>query len=194
MEWLGDEVDKRPVSLENCGLIATLVALVARRHLIAGLAGSRGQILMPENAGRNQGRWEKGQSGNPHGKPRGVRHHATRVVEQLLDKDARLLAQKARDMALAGDTVALKLCLERLCPPRRNRPVNLDLPAIETLGDASAAISTLIASAAAGEVTPDEATSIVGLIDAKRRVLVDVDLEARVTALEAGAQRGDGGR
>jgi hypothetical protein len=61
---------------------------------------------------------------------------ATLIVEQLLDKDAKLLAEKARDMALAGDTIALKLCLERLCPPRRSRPVTLDLPAIETLGDA----------------------------------------------------------
>jgi Family of unknown function (DUF5681) len=148
---------------------------------------------MPENAARNQGRWEKGQSGNPRGKPKGTRHRATRIVEQLLDQDAKLLANKARDMALAGDTVALKLCLERLCPPRRSRPVSLDLPAIETLADASAAVSKVIASAAAGEVTPDEAAAIIGLIDAKRRVMVDVDLEARIAALEASGKRGEGG-
>jgi hypothetical protein len=98
------------------------------------------------------------------------------------------LAERARDMALAGDTVALRLCLERLCPPRRNRPINLDLPAIETLADASAAVSRVIASTAAGELTPDEAGSVIALIDAKRRILADVDLEARVTALEASAK------
>jgi hypothetical protein len=106
----------------------------------------REKTFMPENAGKNQGCWEKGQSGNPRGKPKGARHHATRIVEKLLDKDAMLLAEKARDMALAGDTIALKLCMERLWPPRRNRPVSLDLPAIETLGDASAAVSKVIAS------------------------------------------------
>jgi hypothetical protein len=58
----------------------------------------------------------------------------THHVRILLDKDATLLAKKAKDMALAGDTVALKLCLERLCPPRRSRPVNLDLPAIGDTG------------------------------------------------------------
>jgi hypothetical protein len=103
------------------------------------------------------------------------------------------LAAKARDMALAGDTVALKLCLERLCPPRKGRPVTLDLPAIETLADASAAVGKVIASTAAGELTPDEAGSVIALIDAKRRVLVDVDLEARVTALEVGGTSGEGG-
>jgi hypothetical protein len=96
-------------------------------------------------------------------------------------------------MALAGDTVALKLCLERLCPPRKGRPINLDLPAIETLGDASAAVSKVIAIMAAGELTPDEAGSVIALIDAKRRILVDVDLVARVAALECGGIRGEGG-
>jgi hypothetical protein len=41
---------------------------------------------------------------------------------------------------------------------------------------------------AAGELTPDEAGSVIALIDAKRRILADVDLEARVTALEASAK------
>jgi Family of unknown function (DUF5681) len=151
---------------------------------------------MTENSEKNQSKpWQfkPGQSGNPRGKPKGARHHATRIVEQLLDEDAKLLAEKARDMALAGDTVALKLCLERLCPPRRNRPVSLDLPAIETLGDASMAITKVIASAAGGQLTPDEAGSVITLIDAKRRVLVDVDLETPIAALEASAKRGEGG-
>jgi Family of unknown function (DUF5681) len=151
---------------------------------------------MTENSEKNQSKpWQfkPGQSGNPSGKPQGARHHATLIVEQLLDKDAKFLAEKARDMALAGDTIALKLCLERLCPPRKSRPVTLDLPAIETLGDASAAVSKVIASEAGGQLTPDEAGSVIALIDAKRRVLVDVDLEARISALEASAKRGVGG-
>jgi Family of unknown function (DUF5681) len=151
---------------------------------------------MTENSEKNQSKpWQfkPGQSGNPRGKPRGARHHATRIVEQLLDTDATLLAEKARDMALAGDTVALRLCLERLCPPRRSRPVNLDLPAIETLGDASAAVSQVVASMAAGELTPDEAASVIALIDAKRRILADVDLEVRISVLEASTKRREGG-
>jgi hypothetical protein len=47
----------------------------------------REKTFMPENAGQNQGCWEKGQSGSPRGKPKGARHHATRIVEKLLDKD-----------------------------------------------------------------------------------------------------------
>jgi hypothetical protein len=87
-------------------------------------------VVLAENSEKNQSKpWQfkPGQSGNPSGKPQGARHHATLIVEQLFDQDAKLLAEKARDMALAGDTVALKLCLERLCPPaqeqaRQSRP------------------------------------------------------------------------
>jgi hypothetical protein len=77
-------------------------------------------------------------------------------------------------------------------PPRRNRTLSIDLPPIETLDDASAAVSKVIASTAAGELMPDEAASVVGLIEAKRRILLDVDLEARVAALEADVRRGEG--
>jgi hypothetical protein len=51
---------------------------------------------MPENAGQNQGRWEKGQSGNPRGKPRGARNRATLLAEALLDGEAEALNEKAK--------------------------------------------------------------------------------------------------
>jgi Family of unknown function (DUF5681) len=190
---------------------ATSVSFIDKRLQTANTPGCKGSggpiysgilefihccvaLSMTENSAKNQSKpwqFQPGQSGNPRGKPKGARNHATRIVEQLFDKDARLLAAKARDMALAGDTVALKLCLERLCPPRKDRPINLDLPPIGTLADASGAMSKVIACTAAGELTPDEAGSVIALIDAKRRILADVDLEARVTALEASAKGGE---
>jgi hypothetical protein len=67
----------------------------------------------------------KGQSGNPSGRPPGARHKATVAAEALLDGEAEGLTRKALEMALDGDTVALRLCLERILPPRRERPVHL---------------------------------------------------------------------
>ena len=60
--------------------------------------------------------------GNP-GKPTGTRHRATRAVAELLDGESGALTRKALEMALAGDTTALRLCLERIAPPRRDSPV-----------------------------------------------------------------------
>ena len=52
--------------------------------------------------------------GNPGRRP-GSRNKATVAVEALLDGEAEKLTRKAIEMALAGDTVAMRLCLDRRC-------------------------------------------------------------------------------
>ncbi|MFC3636129.1 DUF5681 domain-containing protein [Camelimonas fluminis] len=64
-------------------------------------------------------------SGNPAGKPRRSRHRTTRAIDELLAGEAGRITHKAIEMACGGDTVALRLCLERLAPPRKDRPVPL---------------------------------------------------------------------
>jgi Family of unknown function (DUF5681) len=84
----------------------------------------------PENTGRDQaGRWRKGASGNRAGKPRGARHKATLAAETLLEGEAEALSRKAVELALRGDVSALRLCLDRIVPPRKDRPVCFELPA-----------------------------------------------------------------
>ena len=80
---------------------------------------------MAEKTARKQrGRpFRRGESGNPAGRPIGARHKATILAEALLDGEAEGLTRKVLEMALAGHTVALRLCMERILPPRRERPV-----------------------------------------------------------------------
>ena len=134
---------------------------------------------------KKQGRpFEKGKSGNPSGRPQGSRNKATLAMEKLLDGEADRLTQKAVDLAMEGDTTALRLCLERLCPPRKDRPVLFDLPSMDTPADAVAAMSALLAAVAQGEVTPGEAQTIATVIEAQRRVIECEDHEQRLRALE----------
>jgi hypothetical protein len=80
---------------------------------------------MLEKTDTKQGtRFRKGQSGNPSGRPRGARNKTTLAVEALLDGEAEALTRKAIERALEGDTTALRLCLDRLLPPRKGRPVS----------------------------------------------------------------------
>jgi hypothetical protein len=144
----------------------------------------------PEEAGRKQGRFVKGRSGNPRGRPKGLRNHASRLVETLLDGEAEALTRKAIEKALEGDAVALRLCLERLCPPRKDRPVMFDLPRIESAGDAEKALSAIIASVAAGDLTPGEASEVSSLIGGYVKARETSDLEHRIEALEKEAQNG----
>jgi Family of unknown function (DUF5681) len=75
------------------------------------------------------------QSGNPHGRPRGARNRATIAAETVLDGEADALTRKAIDLAKQGDTAALRLCIERILPARKDRPVSFNMPRIERVGD-----------------------------------------------------------
>ncbi len=124
-------------------------------------------------------------AGNP-GKPRGARHKATQAALGLLEGEAEALTRKAVETALAGDTAALRLCLERIVPPKRDAPVTFDLPRMETARDAATAAGAVLEAVAAGELTPTEGAHIMALVETYRRTLETTELEARLVALEGG--------
>lgn len=122
--------------------------------------------------------------GNP-GRPRGARHRVTLAIEALLEGQHEALTQKAIDKALEGDTVALRLCLDRIAPPRRDATVSIALPEVKSAEDAVTASAAVLAAVAAGEVTPDEAGRVMALLTAHKSIVEAGDLERRITALEA---------
>ena len=137
------------------------------------------------DTGRKNGRKTDGTfaSGNA-GRPKGSRHKTTLAIQALLDGEGEALTRKAIDMALAGDTTALRLCLERIAPPRKDAPVRFDLPPMEGAQNAAAAMGAILAGVASGDLTPSEATGIAGLIEAYRKALETTELETRIKTLE----------
>jgi hypothetical protein len=77
--------------------------------------------------------FEKGRSGNPGGRRRGSRNKATLAAAALLAGESEALTRKAVEMALTGDPTAMRLCMERVLPPCRERTVKFNLPPIEPL-------------------------------------------------------------
>jgi hypothetical protein len=139
-----------------------------------------------ENTAKKQrGRpFELGKSGNPSGRPKGSRNKTTLAVEALLDGESEAITRKLLEKALEGDMTALRLCLERLLSPRRDRPVAFDLPPIETTADALSASSSVLAACADGVLSPGEAAQVMESISTHVRMLEAVEIEARVSALE----------
>lgn len=123
--------------------------------------------------------------GNP-GKPKGTRHKATRAALALLDGEAEALTRQAVTMALGGDATALRLCLERIAPPRKDAPVTFALPPMKSAADAARAAGAVLDAVAGGEVTPSEGAHIMALVETFRRTLETSELERRVAALEGG--------
>ena len=135
-----------------------------------------------KNATNTRGKpFEPGNSG----RPRGARHKTTLAIEALLDGQHEALTQKAIEKALEGDTVALRLCLDRLAPARKDGPVSLILPPVRSAADAVAASAAVLEAVAAGDVTPCEAGAVMALLTAHKSIIEAGDLENRIAALEA---------
>ena len=145
---------------------------------------------MTENSDGNQTvvakpwRFQPGQSGNPAGKPKGARHAATLAAEALLDGEAEALTRKCIERAKEGDMVAMRLCLERILPARKSRSVAFDLPTIDTAADLVPAFAAVVKAMASGEIAPDEAMTVAGVLEMKRKAIETVDIERRLAAIE----------
>lgn len=149
--------------------------------------GDRPSKAPRNNDGRNSD--GKFAPGNKLGGNRlGSRHRTTRAVEELLEGEHEKLTRKAIELGLQGDTVALRLCLERLAPPRKDSPVRIDLPAVRSATDAVEASAAVLSAVAEGEITPDEAGRVMTLLTAHKALIETCDLEARLAALEAKAE------
>jgi hypothetical protein len=129
-----------------------------------------------------------GQSGNPAGKKPGTRNKATLAAEALFDNEAESLTRRCIEMAAAGDSVAMRLALDRIIPPRKERPVAFALPPLRTAGDAVTATAALVAAVGAGSLTPGEAAELSKLVDSFSRAIEVHDVQERLAALEAQAQ------
>jgi Family of unknown function (DUF5681) len=123
-------------------------------------------------------------TGNPNGRPQGSRNAATLALESLLDGQAEALTQKAIDLALAGDLVALRICLDRILPSRKDRPVAFEIPPITTIEDAPKVMAAVTAAVAQGGLTVREASDVAQLVEAYVRSVEASDLEKRLRAIE----------
>ena len=130
------------------------------------------------------GTFAKGNSANPAGKPKGTLHRTTRAILAMMEGEAEAITRKAIDLALAGDSVAMRLVMERLASPVRERPVSVALPKINAAADLIAAAAALTDAVAQGEVTPGEAASLSTLVGNVVKAVETFELSERLAKLE----------
>ncbi len=123
------------------------------------------------------------EKGNP-GRPKGARNRATLACEKLLEGEAEEITRKAIELAKAGDGPALRLCMERIAPARKDRPVSFALPKIDAVADMPKASAALLDAVAAGDLTPMEAAELGKLLQAHCRAIEVTDLQERLSRLE----------
>jgi hypothetical protein len=143
----------------------------------------------PSTIKRNpNGTFVKGQTLNPKGRPAGSRNKITLTLEQLMEGGAERIVQTVIQCANNGDMQAARMVLDRIVPARKDRAIVVDLPRIESPADIPAATQAILEATAAGELTPAEGASLVGIAESHRKAMEMADLEERVKALEASAK------
>ena len=120
----------------------------------------------------------------PAGRPKGALNKITLAAQALLEGEAEVLTRKVLELAKEGNPMALRFCLERLLPPRKDRAINFTLPKITGAEDLPKALMAILETVANGEITPGEGQILAGILEAYRKGLETADLEARVSALE----------
>jgi len=100
------------------------------------------------------------------------------------------LTRKAVELALAGEPTAMRLCLERILPPCRERAVKFALPPIESAADIARAMKAVTSALAGGTITPGEAERIAAVVDTFVRAIDASDFDRRLQELEAASKAG----
>jgi hypothetical protein len=130
-------------------------------------------------------KFKAGQSGNPGGRPKGALNKSTLAIQALLEGEAEALTRKAVELAKSGNPMALRLCLERLLPPRKDRPISFTMPKVEAAADLPKALGAILEAVAQGEITPGEGQAIAALVEAYRRGVELANMERRLEAIES---------
>lgn len=140
-------------------------------------------MTQPNNDGRKpDGRFA---AGNHLGSNKtGSRHRVTLAIEALLEGQHEVHTAKAVELALEGDTTALRLCLDRLAPARKDSLITLDLPPVRSAKDTLDASSLVLAAVSAGEISPDEGGRLMALLAAHKAIVEACDHELRLLDLE----------
>ena len=87
-------------------------------------------------------------------------------------------------MAKGRNMAAIRLVMERVLPPRRERPIHFEMPQLKTVEDAASAIACIFEGVGQGQLSESEARTLNGLVDSFLETRAHVDLERRLKNLE----------
>jgi len=125
--------------------------------------------------------FQKGESGNPHGRPRGVQDRRTALRRALEGRADELLA-KAVEEALTGNSAVLVALLSRLIPSLK--PETVFLQKVNPEGTLSEQAAQIVSSALAGQISPSTASELLASLANAQRIKEADELEVRIDRLE----------
>ncbi|WP_297892132.1 DUF5681 domain-containing protein [uncultured Desulfovibrio sp.] len=138
-----------------------------------------------------KGRFAKGFAQNPTGRKAGSRNKATQAALSLMEGQLEQITQTLIDAALDGDMTAIRLILERLVPPCKEKALpQIHLPAVTDAQSLPKLTAAILGAVADGRITPGEGQSLAALANTHAKNLELAELEQRIAALERTQSKG----
>ncbi len=131
-------------------------------------------------------RFQKGQTGNPKGRPP-VSVTAAKVRKGLAD-DLPDILTKLIELAKQGDTTAIKLILDRVCPAIKPQALPVNLPIVESL---AAQGQEVINATMTGKIPPDIGSQLITALSNQGKLIELQELSDRLTRIEKQLQDRD---
>jgi len=129
-------------------------------------------------------------AGNTHGRgrPKGSPNKSSSPEQDVLDGYAGKLMLKCISMAGQGNVAALRLCMERILPARREALFQLNLPKIRTTQDVNKA-EKVTQAMARGRMTASDGEKVMSILEMRFRIIDSAELESRLARLETQASK-----
>lgn len=118
------------------------------------------------------------------GRPKGAKNRKPSFAIEWACDNLEAVLEACKKAALAGDAQAIKVLMGLACPPRRDRPIEFEMPKIRTLADAVDAAVAVLQAVGEGKITPLEGGNVLELFERAAKIGADAELEARLKALE----------
>ena len=128
--------------------------------------------------------FQPGQSGNPAGRAVGSRNKKTLAAEAALFDHAKELVDNMVQRAKNGEPAAMRLCMERILPVGRGRPLPIELPSIRSTEDALKAADVIMDALKEGAVSAREAVDLLRVVEGLTRLTGAIDFIKKVARRE----------
>lgn len=124
-------------------------------------------------------------SGNKNGRPKGSGHRQ-QLFNSLVEPHCEKLFETAINLALAGNEAMLRLFLERMLP---SRPVDDEISITQEIdGKRTKSLlelgNSILKAVAQAEITPDQGSSLMAVIDSQRRNIETCEIDLRLKEVQ----------